>query len=174
MVTSTAPAGCSRTSPIIYRYRSPPGVASQSAQRGFRQFGGNDGEKLPFVSDVQRVEAQQFARAAHGIAHRNFFFEQNDAKSAISRQFIQRSGHAAARGIAHPANACAGFAHQRLNQRQHGARVGAQFGFQIEFSSGQQNGNAVIANRAREQNFVAWLHGLRPKSPRPESGGRFL
>ena len=104
---------------------------------------------------------KKFASAAHGIAHRNFFFEENDAVTAIPRQFVEGSGHAAARRIAHPANARASFANESLNQWKHGARVGLKFGFQVQISASQQYRDAMIADRAGEQNLVAGPHRLR-------------
>ncbi len=78
---------------------------AQSLQCGVGVLAGNNGEKLAFVGDVQWVEAEQFAGAAHGIVYGNFFLEENNTQAAIARKFVERGGHAAARGIAHPADA---------------------------------------------------------------------
>ena len=123
--------------------------------------GGNDGEELPFIRDVQGVEAEKFAGAAHGIADGKLFFEENDSVAAVPRQFVQGSGNAATRRIAHPANACASFADESLHERKHGACIRMQVGFQVEFSSSQQYRDAVISDGAREQNLVARAHRLR-------------
>ena len=93
--------------------------------------------------------------------------EQIDAEAAIAREFVERGGHAAARGIAHPANAGRRRGRQRFHQRQHGARIGAQVGFEIQFAARQQNRDAVIADRPGEQHFVAGPHGSRRRCRRP-------
>ena len=159
VIPRTAPAGCSATSPMMHA-SSPPGVRSQRIESGVGGFGRDDREELAFVGDVQRIESQQLAGAAHGIAHRNLLFEKHDAQAAIASQFVQRGGDTAARGIAHPANAGPSGDGQRLHQRQNGTRVGAEIGFEIEFSARQQDGDAVIADRSGEQNLVAGADGL--------------
>src|SRR5208282_1980168 len=84
-------------------------------------------------------------------------------------------GDAAARGIAHPANAGANLTGERLNERKNGARVRAQIGFEIEIAAGEQDGDAMIADGAGEKNFVAGAHGLRRDfdagEKAPDSGG---
>ena len=80
---------------------------------------------------------------------------------AVAGQFVERSGHAAARGIAHPADARTCCAHQRFDERKHRARVGAQVRLKIEFSARQQNRDAVIADRSGEQNLIAGPHRAR-------------
>ena len=87
--------------------------------------------------------------------------KQNDAQPAVARQFVQRGRHAAAGRIAHPAHARTGSANQGFDQRQHGARVGTQVGFEIELAARQQDGDAVIADRAGEQDLVAQAHRAR-------------
>ena len=104
---------------------------------------------------MQRIQPQQFTRAAHLIAHRDLFFEKSDPQPAIARQFIERGGDAAARRIAHPANARACFSGKRFDQRQHTARIRTEVGFKIEIAARQQNGDAVVANRPGQQNLVA-------------------
>ena len=63
----------------------------------------------------------------------------------------------------------------RPHQWQHGARIGRRSGFQIQFAAGQQNGDAVVADGAGEQNLVAGPYGpgdiSTPRSA-ADSGGR--
>ncbi len=96
-------------------------------------------------------------------------FEENDAEAAIARQFVERRGDAAARGIAHPANAGASGRYQRFDQRKHRARVGPKIGFEIEFAARQQNRDAVIADGTGEQDLVAGADRLRDRSQLPEA-----
>ena len=50
---------------------------------------------------------------------------------------------------------------QSFDQRQHGARIGTKIGFEIEFAARQQDGDAMIADRAGKQNLVANAHRTR-------------
>src|ERR1700720_2867694 len=118
-------------------------------------------KKLPFIRDVQGIKPKKFAGAAHGMADRNFFLEENYAVAAVTCQFVEGSSDAAASGIAHPADACAGFAHERLHEWKHGSRVGPQLSLEVEISPGQQYGDAMISNRAGEKNLVTRPHGVR-------------
>ena len=117
-----------------------------------------------------RPSSSQAPRTASrtGIA----VFGDHDAQAAIARQFVERSGDAAARRIAHPANAAADGVRQRLHQRKHGARIGAEVRFQIEFAARQQDGDAVIADGAGEQNLVAGPDRRGARGCTPGIGGR--
>jgi phosphoheptose isomerase len=96
--------------------------------------------------------------------------------AAIMRQFVQRGGNSAARRIAHPVNARTHRYGQRLYQRQHGARIGTQIRLQIQLAARQQNGDAVVADRAGEQDLVAVPHRRRrdtqPRYQLTDAGGR--
>ena len=48
-----------------------------------------------------------------------------------------------------------------FDQRQNGARIGTDLGFEIELAAGQQDGDAVIADGTGEQHLVAGTDGLR-------------
>jgi hypothetical protein len=50
---------------------------------------GNNCQKLAFVRDMQWIEAKKFASATHGIAYGDFLFEENNAVTAVSRQFTK-------------------------------------------------------------------------------------
>ena len=49
----------------------------------------NDGEKLAFVRNVERVKAQEFASAPDSVAHGNGLFEQGDRQSTVTGKFVQ-------------------------------------------------------------------------------------
>src|SRR5271165_1179836 len=131
----------------------------QHVQSGVSVFRRNHGEKLTFVGNVQWVQAQQFARAANLVAHWNLFLRQHDAQAAVAGKLIERRGDASAGGIAHPANSRSGFFDHSFDQRQDAARVGRQVGFKVEFAAREEDGDAVVPNRSREDNFVAETNG---------------
>ncbi len=120
-----------------------------------RVFRRNDQQELTFAGDMKGIETEQLACATHGVAKRNAFFKQQHAQVTIAGQFIQRGGHTAAGGIAHPTNAGAGFFDQSLNERKHGAGIGGDFTFQIELAAGEKDSDAVIADGAADQHFIA-------------------
>ncbi len=94
----------------------------------------------------------------------------DDCQAAIARQFVQRRGDAAARRITHPANPGRRGREQGLDQRKHGASVGAQVGFEVEIPARQQNRDSVIADRAGKQHFVAGSHRVRGSMHTPRKG----
>ena len=166
------PAGCSRTSPITWASLAARRQA-QRIERGVGVLRRDHRQKLAFVGDVQRIEAEQLAGAAHRVAHRNLIFEEDHAQPAVARQFVQAMSptppRVGSRIQRMPGPAAS---NQRFDQRQHGARIGAKVGFEIELAARQQNGDAVIADRAGEQNLVADAHRARIDGHAMESGGR--
>jgi len=48
-----------------------------------------------------------------------------------------------------------------FNKGEHGAGIGAKIGFEIKLTARQQNGDAVIADGSRKQNFVTDTHRAR-------------
>ena len=86
--------------------------------------GRDDGEKLAFIRNVQRIQSKQFAGAANRIVHGNLLFKQLNAQAAIARQLVERGGYAASRRIAHPANPGAALRGQRFHHREHRTSVG--------------------------------------------------
>src|SRR5215472_6523786 len=79
--------------------------------------------------------------------------------TAVSRQLVERGSYAAARGIAHPADASTRGICQRLHERQHGTGIGAEIRFEFEFAAREHYGDAVVADRPGEQELVTWLDG---------------
>ena len=73
VVTSTAQAGSARTSPMMTRILAAF-CPMQGVQSGVGIFRRDHGEKLALIGNMQRVQPQQFARAANFIAHGNFLF----------------------------------------------------------------------------------------------------
>ena len=87
VVTSTVPAGCSRTSPMIGGLL-PAGRVAAALERRVGIFRRDHGEKLAFVGDVQGIEPEQFAGAPHRVAHGNRFLR-TDERPARSREPVR-------------------------------------------------------------------------------------
>lgn len=131
------------------------GRETQGVDGGVGIIGRDDGEELAFIGDVQGIEAEQLAGATDSIAHRDLIFKKDHAETAVARQFVERGRGAATSWIAHPADARTSGANESFDERKHGASVRAKIGFEIEFAAREQDGNAVIADRAREKNPIA-------------------
>ena len=117
---STVAAGCSRTSPMMAA-SSPPGASLQRVQRRVGELGRDHRQELAFVGDVQRIEPQQFACAANGVAHRNPIFEQHTPRPqsrASSFSEVATPPRVGSRIQRMPGR---GARRQRFHQRQHGA-----------------------------------------------------
>ncbi len=129
----------------------------QRSQRVLGRVCGDDGHELPFVGDVQDVEAQELAGAAHRVAHGDTILEQDDAHVCVTGELVERGGHAASRRIAHPAHRRRRRVQQCGHQRGDRPRVRAQIGFEVDITAREKDGDAVIAYRAGEDNLIARL-----------------
>jgi hypothetical protein len=118
-------------------------------------------EELAFVGDVQRIEPQQLAGAAHFIAHWDAILFERDAQATVAREFVQRRRDAASRWIAHPADAVSDRSRQRVHQRPYRTRIGTEVAFQIDVPTSEEDRNPVIAD------------GTRECDPRPDRAGDF-
>ncbi len=96
--------------------------------------------------------------------------QQVNAEAAVPRQLVERGGHAAAGRVAHPAEARPRGRRHGLDQREHRPRVGAEIGLEVELAARQEDGDAVIADRAREQDPVAGPDATGRRAPAPGSG----
>src|ERR1700733_8432763 len=61
------------------------GRETQGVDRSIGVLRGDDRQELAFISNMQRIEPEQLARAADGIAHRNLVLKKTHAQSAIAR-----------------------------------------------------------------------------------------
>ena len=52
-------------------------------------------------------------------------------------------------------NSGAGSVRQSFNQWQYRTRIGGEFRLQIQFAAGKKDGDAVVANRSRDDDLVA-------------------
>jgi hypothetical protein len=129
-------------------------AALQSASSA--DLGATTAEELAFVGDVQRIEAQQFTGSAHpsrtGTASswritprpqsRASSFKEVATPPRVGSRIQRIDGSAAQRAMA-------------STKGKNRARVEQRSAFEIELAARQQNGDAVVADRAGEKNFVA-------------------
>ena len=102
--SSTVP-GCSSVTCPIRTASRPSGCARIAARTALGVPGGNEGDELALVRDEQRVEPEDLARAAHGVAHRDGALVDLDADALARRDLDQGGGDPAARGVAHGVDA---------------------------------------------------------------------
>src|ERR1017187_6789335 len=91
----------------------------------------DDGDELPLVGYIQRVQAQNFAGPAHSVVYGEGCFADGDAGVRLYRDFIERAGEAAARGIAHHAD-IAGRSQDGSDQRVERRGVALDGAFKFE------------------------------------------
>jgi hypothetical protein len=146
--------GISMTVPM----RAPPAqrVRAHGGQQGSAASRAN-GHQLALVGHVQRVQAQQFAGGGHLGLHGNVGLAQQHAHLRLARDFVERGGQAAARGVAqHMQQRGVG---QRLQHRLHqgvqGRAVGDDGGLELQRLAQRHHRHAVLAQRARDQHRIA-------------------
>ena len=64
-------------------------------------------DRLPFVGDVQRIDAEDLAGGAHGLGQRHLHLVQHHTYAALLGHLVQRAGEAAARRVLHGVDAVA-------------------------------------------------------------------
>ena len=69
-------------------------------ERGVGLRGWDEDGEAAFVGDVERIEAEDFARALHCLLHGNQSLFQLDADIAVGGDLVQRRGETAAGQIA--------------------------------------------------------------------------
>ena len=163
-----------RTSPMICAL-PPPGVWRKASRAASAWSGATTARNWPSLAMCKgsSPSSSQAPRTASRTGIDSSL--KHDSQPAIARQFVERSGNAAARRIAHPANAGPSGLCQGFHQGKHGTRVRTKIGFQIEFAARQQNSDAVIADRSGKQNLVAGADGPRDRfsaGHRPPNAGR--
>src|SRR3989338_734299 len=82
-------------------------VGAQGRQERLGDVGGDDGDELAFVGDVERVQAQELAGAMDFFAHRDGGLLDADADAGLCGDFVQGGGQAAAGRVAPAANRAA-------------------------------------------------------------------
>ena len=119
-------------------------------------FGGDDGQKLAFVGYVEGVEAEHFAGGPDGRANGDGGFVEEDGHLGLAGDFVEGAGDAASGGVAQDVDRRTGLKHGGDEMVQ-GGDVADYVGFEAQFAAGAQDGDAVVADGAGEQNDVARL-----------------
>jgi len=81
----------------------------------------DEGEELPLVRDVERVEAEDLAGAAHRLVHRDVPLDETDPDLRPDGDLVQRRRHAAARRVAENVDRFARDGEKRLDEAWSGA-----------------------------------------------------
>src|ERR1039458_2645279 len=114
----------------------------------------DDGDQLPLVGYIKRVQAQNFAGPAHAVVYGEGGFADGDAGMRLHRDLIERAGQTAARGIAHGAD-IAGRGQDRSHQCVERRGVALDGAFEFEAPALGEDGDAVVAERSAEDHSVA-------------------
>src|SRR5215470_10696207 len=71
-------------------------VGAQRRQHALGALGGDEGDELALVGDVERIEPEDLAGAAHRVVHRDRILVHLDAELAARGDLDERRGDAAA------------------------------------------------------------------------------
>ena len=82
-----------------------PRLIAQKGECFLRRMGADEGDETSFVRHVERVEAEDFTRAAHILADRDGSFIDVNVQPRRLGDFDQRAGEAAARQVAQAVDA---------------------------------------------------------------------
>ena len=137
-------------------------------QETLRRLGRDDRDELALIGDVTADRGRAIRKPPRPAAAREDPPPRANADPRLMRDFIQRRRQAAAGGIAHQADRRAGgFDHDRdkIMQRR---GVGQHLRFKRKILPLRHDGDAVIADRARQQNDVA---GARPVARKIKPAG---
>ncbi len=146
--------GCSATTVPMRAASRPSGCARIAASTRIGVLGRHDRDELAFVGDVERIEAEQLAGAAHLGLQRDRRLVERDAHAGGRRDLVQRAREPAARGSR---------MQRILGQTSSIARtsvVSSALSLSMEVSSSmpsrcEQDRDAVIAERAGDDHGVA-------------------
>ena len=78
-------------------------VRAHRRECGVGLVGGDDGDDLALVGDVERIDPQQVARADHGGCDRQRRLVEHDGQVGVARQLVAHGADPAPRRVAHPA-----------------------------------------------------------------------
>ena len=127
LVSSTTMASGSATISPIRAASAPSGCARSAASAASASSGATTATHLALVGDVQRVDAEQVARAHDRRCDRQQRLVEHDREVGVAREFVAHRGDTAARRIAHPARRRCGLS-KRFDELAERRRVGADVG----------------------------------------------
>ena len=160
--STTMPSGSAAISPTAAA-AAPDGCGAHRRQRGVGLVGGDDRDDLALVGDVQRVDAEEVARAEHGRGDREARLVEHDGQVGVAGELVADRADATTGRVAQPARAGRG-GEERLDEPVDRRGVGADVGLEGEVAAGQHHRHAVVADRARDEHPVARLHQLRRRA----------
>ncbi len=121
---------------------------------------GDDGNELPLVCNVQRVEPENFARTFHLLLDRNFLFDDFQADLCALGKLLERACNSATRWISQRANIRAGGEH-RFDERMQWSRIALKLRFKLQPLSYRHDRDAVLGNLPTDDDGVAGANVLR-------------
>ena len=150
---TTIPGGSAWISPT-HAAPDPNGFARKRAQGRIRLVRRHDGDKLPFVGHVERVDAQQLAGGGDGGQDRQRFLVEDHGEVGVTGQLVADGAHAPAGGVAQPAGV-GGSCQEILDQSVQRGRVRRDVRLQSQVPAGQHDRSPVVAHGARHEHDVA-------------------
>ena len=142
------------------------GLRADGGERLVHALAGHDREEAALAGDVERVEAQQLARALHLRAHRDLRLLEPDPDVRGDGDLAQGGGEPAARGVAEDV----GVRHrveQRPDRGDDRGGVGDERRLEVDPLPRRHHRDPVVPDRARHDHRVARPPpGPGPRSPR--------
>ena len=132
----------------------------QRRQRHGAGFRCDDGDEASLAGKIERIETEQLAHRADGVVDRYRGLRQLHREPRRACQFVCDRREAAARRVAHEAQA--GDRRQRLRLRQDARGIRLQVAAQAEILPRQHDRGAMVADRPTDEDLVARPHVAQP------------
>ena len=139
-------AGSRVTSPMIAA-STPAGCGTHRREHGVGVLRRNDGDQLALIRQIQRIEAEDLARAAHWIAYRYGALADMDANAGGVGEFVQYGRNTTTRCVAQASYGGADGQHGG-DQAVERLAVAGHVSLQRELIARDQDRDAVVAERA--------------------------
>src|ERR1700756_2903443 len=121
---------------------------------------GHNCDQLAFVGHVKRIQSQNLTGAANRVAYRDLGLAHQHPDFGAHRDLIQYRGHAATGRIAQAMYLQADVQHVGHEFMQ-GRAVALNHAFKLQVLALRQDGHAVIADVAAQNDLVAWTGAVR-------------
>ena len=132
------------------------GMGAHGGQNARGLIGWHDRDQFALVRHIERVEAKQFAGAAHDFAHRDGRFVEFEPDLRLRGDFVQRAAQAAPCRVSHTADTGGRIQHVPHQGVQRGG-IALHRSVEAEFLARRKDGDAVIADKTGKQNLVSGL-----------------
>src|SRR5271157_4353929 len=117
-------------------------------------------DSLALVGHFHGVDPQHIGRGTHVLTERERFLFDDDPDAALPGHLVQNVGHAAPGRVLHGGDSPD--LQGRLDGLPYGGHVRLQFGAELEALSMGDNGDAVVADCAGDDDLVAGLQATIP------------